>query len=223
VQALHLGSQHANEVGVVTALVVDALERTQSRNVVGIDVEGALVVPDSLFGLPHVLVEELAEVDQDHLAVVVCDRNVEGALQRFADALPLRAEAMDRGHLTQDLNVVRVQRHDLLVVGLRVLRAAEVLAVPLTEPQTELDLLSSVRLFLEPPVRGVEKLVPAVGRVRHPFEIARRFVVSEVLGERVHERVERLVLVLESLLEDLGDATQKIALFLSSFAAIQTP
>jgi hypothetical protein len=127
----HLGGEDLDELGVVLALVVDLLQRAERRQVVRVHLERAPVVSQTLIGLVHVLVQQLAQVEQNGLAVVVCRRHVERALQGLADLLPGRPLAMDGGHLPQHLDVVRIERDDLRVVRLRVLEVPEILAVPL--------------------------------------------------------------------------------------------
>lgn len=106
-QRLHLAGEDLDQVRVVAAFVVDALERLQAGQEERIHVEGAPIERDALVGLIHVLLEQIAQVAQDHLLVLVRHGNVERAGQRLAHLLPLGAKPVDRRHLAQHLDVVR--------------------------------------------------------------------------------------------------------------------
>ena len=138
------------------------------------------------------------------------DGHVERTRERGAELLPVAVLAIELPHLAQRSDVVRIERDDLGVVGLRVLGVPEVVAVPLGEVQAEADLLGRLGLRLEPVVRRLDDLTPAARALRHALEVLGRLAIVEVLRERVDEGVERLALVVELLLEDLRDATEQI-------------
>ena len=205
-----LPRHHVHELAVQPARRVDPLEVLERRDERRVDLERAIEVHDRLVGLAHVRVEQLAELAQDLFAVEISDGDVECPRERRTELLPVRVLPVQLPHLPQGADVVRIELDDLRVVGLRVLGVAEVVAVPLGEVQAEPDLLLRLGLLLQPLVRGLDDLAPAPRRLRHPLEVLRRLAIVEVLAERVDERVERLVLVLELLLEHARDLSEKI-------------
>ncbi len=186
-----------------------------------IDLEGALEVADCLFGLLHLRVKELAEIVQDLLAIEIVGRDVQRAGQGRAHLLPVRALLVEARELAHRPDVLGVELDYLRVVGLRILRMAEIVAVPLGEVQTETDLVLRICLLLQPPVDGLDDFSPATGRLGHALEVASRLAVVEVDGERIDERVEGLVLVLELLFEDAGDLPEKLGLVSGVFARFE--
>ena len=80
--------------------------------------------------------------------------------------LPSARLLEEAGHLAEHGDVVGIEREDLLVVRLRVIRAPEILRVPLGEPEAQGDLLERLRLLLEPAVDGGDQLGPPVRRLR---------------------------------------------------------
>ena len=83
--------EDVDELAVLPARRVDALEVLERRQEVGVDLERALEVRDGLIGLLHLRVEQLAEVVQDLLAIDVVRRDLEGARQRRPHLLPVAA------------------------------------------------------------------------------------------------------------------------------------
>ena len=81
-----LALQDVDELAVLPARGVDALQVLERRQEVRVDLERALEVADRLIGLAHLRVEQLAELVQDLLAIEVGDGDVERARQRRAHA-----------------------------------------------------------------------------------------------------------------------------------------
>ena len=97
----------------------------------------------------------------------------------------------------------------------------EVLAVPLAEAETELDLRTILGLLSEPRVGGVDELAPATGGLGHALEVAHGLVVPVVLGEGVDQRVECLILVFQLLLEDPRDTPEEVAFLRRGLARLE--
>ncbi len=220
-ERFRLAAEDLHEVRRLVAIAVDALQRLEGGEVELIHVEGALVEAEALIDLAHALLEHLAHLGEHLLAIDVGDGDVEGALERLALLLPGAGLLEEARHLPEHGDVVRVERQDLLVVRLRVLGVAEVLRVPLGEAQAERDLLERIGLLLEPGVDLLHQLGPAVGRLRHPLEVADDVHVGEVHLEGRDEGVEGLLAILELLLEDLGHLAEDGGLLLDLLARLQ--
>src|SRR5580704_5471905 len=146
----HFALKHVDELAVLSLRAVDALEILESRYEVRIDLQGALEVPYGLLGLLHLRVEELAKIVQNLLAIEIVARDVQCASQGCAHLLPVRALLVETCELAHRADVLRVELDYLRVVRLRVLRVAEIVAVPLGQVQTESDLVLRGRLLLQP-------------------------------------------------------------------------
>ena len=157
----HLPLEHVHQLAVLPARRVDALEVLEGRHELPVHLERPLEVGDGLVGLPHVQIEDLAELRLDLLPVEVGDRDVEGPRERLAELLPVGVLPVELPHLPERAHVVRIELDDLRVVRLRVLRPSEIVPVPLGEVEAEPDLPVRRRLLLEHAVDGLDDLAPA--------------------------------------------------------------
>ena len=101
---------------------------------------------------------------------------------------------------------------DLLVVRHCVLRAGQVVRVPLGEAQAERDLPLGIVLGEQPLVDRLGQLRPLAGRMRDALEVAGGLVVVDVHLEGSQERIECLRLVLQLFFEHTRDLRKSRAL-----------
>jgi hypothetical protein len=221
-ERLALAGEDVDELVVEAALLVDALQRFERREVERIDVERHLVVAEALIDVARDALDDLAQLGEDLLAVRVAHRDGARGGEGLALLLPAAGLLEEVRHLPEHGHVVRVDAQDELVIRLRVLRVAEILGVPLGEAQRERDAARRLLLRLEHAVHVLDQLGPPRGRGRHSLEITTRLVVVEVHLERREERVERLALVLEVLLVDLRDLAEEDDLVLLVLARLVT-
>ncbi len=180
VERRDLALQDVDELAVLTARGVDALEVLERREEVRVDLERALEVSDRLIGLLHLPSSSSPRSFRISLRSRSLVGDVERTRERRPHLLPVRGLLVEARQLAHRADVERIELDDLRVVGLRVLGVPEVVAVPLGEVQAEPDLLLRLRLLLQPAVDRLDDLGPAAGGLRHPLEVARGLAVVEV-------------------------------------------
>ena len=207
-----LALEDVDELAVLAAGLVDALEVQEGREEEAVHLERTLEVRQGLFGLVHLRLEELAELGENLFLMPIRRGDLEGLRKGLAVALAVAALTIELRHLSEGSDVVGIELYDLRVHRLRVVGTIEVVAVPLGEEKAEPDLPLRIRLALEPTVDGVENLGPAPRVLSHHIEMLRRLLVEDVDLEGLHESIECLVLVAELLFEDLGDFPEQLRL-----------